>query len=76
MEKLKPCPFIKEDECKIFVCKYYLPCGWCELKQTKCGKYAAIMYPRNYEPYMPNMVLVGPPNCGAKMDGGEDEQMD
>lgn len=49
---------IKEGEVKISVCKYYLPCGWCDLKQKKCEKYFAIMYPRNYEQYMPNTVPV------------------
>lgn len=56
---------IKDDEFKISVCKYYLPCGWCELKQKECGKYFAMMYPRNYEPYMPNTTSVYAAPSGA-----------
>lgn len=40
---------IKEDENNIFVCKYHLPCGWCELKNKLCGQYFGMMYPRNAE---------------------------
>lgn len=56
---------IGEDRVQISVCKYYLPCGLCEVKQTECGKYSAMMYPRNYEPYMPNMVSVYAAPTGA-----------
>lgn len=56
---------IKEEEVNIFVCKYYLPCGWCELKQTECGKYSSIMHQRNYEPYMPNVTYT---TGGAKYE--------
>ena len=46
---------IKEDEYKIFVCKYYLPCGYCELKQKMCETFA-IIYPKNCENNTPNMM--------------------
>lgn len=34
------------------VCKYRLPCGWCELKNKECELY---VYPNNYkpDPYVP-----------------------
>lgn len=51
---------IKNDELKISVCKYYLPCGWCELKQNECGQYFAMMYSRNYT------------NSGTKNERGEE----
>lgn len=66
---------VKEDESKIPVCKYYLPCGWCELKNKECDVVYPITYPRNYEPYITSVYAApsGSPIITYTAERSEDE---